>query len=274
MKIYNKSSLEGMLEVDTNSINLILTSPPYWDLKDYGDKKQLGIGLTFETYIRFLCTNILACSRVLKIDGFCVFNVADVRRNLSENKNDRPKLYSIQSYIIREFEKLGLELFSHIIWEKTSVKKGEKGKIIYGSVDKDFIYPPYVYNDLSIEHILIFRKPGAKRKLPKLKNRKDGIPKDEIGELYNSVWKFNESTKNKSHPAVFSKEFANRIIKMYSLKGDIVLDPFAGIGTTLEEATNLGRLSIGYELNLSYLNDLIVKYNLTQISDGQYAKDV
>lgn len=274
MKIYNKSSLDGMVEIVTNSIDLILTSPPYWDLKDYGDSKQLGLGVTYETYLRFLYNNILACSRVLKSDAFCVFNVADIRKNLSGNKNDRPKVYSIQSYIIREFQKLGLELFSHIIWEKNSVKKGEKGKIIYGSVDKHYIYPPYAYNDLSIEHILVFRKPGTKRELPKLIDRKDKIPKNEIGDLYNSIWKFNESTNDKNHPAAFPKEFAKRIIKMYSVEEDMVLDPFVGSGTTLDEAIKLGRIATGYELNLSFLDDIISKYKLVELSDGEYGSSV
>lgn len=274
MKIYNRSSLDGMVEIVTNSIDLILTSPPYWDLKDYGDNKQLGLGLTYETYLKFLYNNILACSRVLKSDAFCVFNVADIRRNLRGDKNDRPRVYSIQSYLIREFEKLGLELFSHIIWEKNSVKKGEKGKIIHGSVDKDYIYPPYVYNDLSIEHILVFRKPGVKRELPKLIHRKDKFLKNEVQDFYNPVWKLNESTNDKNHPAAFPKELASRIVKMYSLKGDVVLDPFVGSGTTLEEATKLGRATIGYELNLSYLDEIISKYKLVEISDREYSDDV
>lgn len=274
MKIYNKSSLDGMVEIKTNTIDLILTSPPYWDLKDYGHENQLGLGLTYKTYLRFLNSNLLACARVLKADGFCVFNVADIRKNLNGDKNSRSQIYSIQAYLIREFEELGLELFSHIIWRKRSVKKGKKGKILYGSVDGEYIYTPYVYNDLSFEHILVFRKPGDRRVLPKLKDREDKYKKDEFQENYDPIWVFDESTKGKEHPARFPNKLAETIIKMYSLKGDTILDPFAGSGTSLDEADKLSRKAIGYEVNLEHLKELISKYNIIKVETSKYTNEV
>lgn len=84
-KIYLKSCLDGMVEVTTNSINLIITSPPYWDLVDYNNSNQLGLGMTFETYLAYLDTFLLSSSRVLGFDCFLVIIVGDIRKNLSNS---------------------------------------------------------------------------------------------------------------------------------------------------------------------------------------------
>lgn len=269
MKVFIKSCLDGMREIKTNSVDLIITSPPYWDLKDYANDKQLGLGTTYETYVKYLEDCILGCTRVMKYDGFCVFNVADIRRNFSKSKYERSKLYSIQADIIKIFEKYGIELFSHIIWEKNSTKKGRKRYILYGSVDKSYIYPPYVYPDLDIEHILVFRKPGPLRKLEKYDERIDKLEKEMYIHFYNSVWKF-DGEDSDIHPAVFPSELAKRIIIMFSLSGDVVFDPFAGSGTTLRVAQILNRKSLGYELNFNYIKNLVDEFNLVKNNDDEY----
>lgn len=266
MKVFIKSCLDGMKEVATNSVDLIITSPPYWDLKDYQEDKQLGLGTTYETYIKYMEDCILGCTRVMKHDGFCVFDVADVRKNFSKSKDSRPKLYSIQSDIIKIFEKYGIELFSHIIWEKTSIKKGEKRHIIYGSVDREYIYPPYVYTDLNIEHLLVFRKPGPFRELDKLKVRDYKLLKEENIKLYDPVWRI-DGVSSSIHPAVFPDELVKRVILMYSL---IIFDPFAGTGTTLRVAQMLNRKSLGYEINFNYIKDVVNYFGLVEGEHGIY----
>lgn len=250
-----------MKDIKTNSIDLILTSPPYWDIKDYKNEEQLGLGLTYNGYLELLKHNMFECMRVLKEDGFCIFNVADINKNLSKSKNSRPEIYPLHSDIIQYFRSIGMEFNAHRIWEKQSTKKGEKGKIIYGAVDKNYIYPPYVYNDLMIEHILIFRKPGKKRKLPKIEDRKDKFCKEKYQGWLSQVWKINPS-KSKNHPATFPPELVTRLISLYSIKGDIILDPFCGTGTTLKVAKELERNSIGYELNLNYIKPFISELNM------------
>lgn len=258
-KIYIKSCLDGMSDLDTNSIDLIFTSPPYWDLIDYKTSNQLGLGLTFETYLAFMDKFLLSSARVLKFDSFLVLNIADIRKNISKSLNDRPKLYSVQSYIISKLESLGLDLHAHIIWKKKSVKASGK-KIIYGSTDKEFIYPPFAYNDLDIEHILVFRKPGGKRKLPQLASRTDKISKENLTDEYSSLWEFNEISNHKNHPATFPLALAERVIKLYSITNDVVLDPFIGTGTTALACINLNRHFIGYELNKGYLHSSLINY--------------
>lgn len=258
-KIFIKSCLEGMKEINTNSIDLIFTSPPYWDLIDYKNSNQLGLGITFETYLAFMDKFLLSSARVLKFDSFLVINIADIRKNLSNSLNDRPKIYSIQSHIIPKLKSLGLDFHAHIIWKKKSVKASGK-KIIYGSIDREYIYPPFAYNDLDIEHILVFRKPGTKRKLPPLASRIDKIPKENLSDEYSSLWEFNETSNHKEHPATFPLALAERVIKLYSITNDTVLDPFIGSGTTALGCINLNRNFIGYELNKDYLNSSLYQY--------------
>lgn len=258
-KIYIKSCLDGMNEVATNSINLIFTSPPYWDLKDYNHPNQLGLGLTFETYMNFLDNFLLSCSRVLCYDGFCVINVADIRANTSKSNKERPKLFSIQAHIIVKLTSLGLNFHQHTIWKKTSVKKSNK-KIIYGACDKTYIYPPFAYNDLNIEHILVFRKPGPLRKLVPRSKRTDKIPRSTLKEEFTSVWEFSEVAQNKNHPAQFPLALADRVIQLFSITGDTVLDPFMGSGTTALSCINNNRKFLGYELNRTYLDSSLSSY--------------
>lgn len=253
-KIYIKSCLDGMKEIQTNSVNLIVTSPPYWDLIDYNNSNQLGVGITFNTYLTYMDNFLLSSSRVLKSDSFLAIIVADVRKNISKSIKERPKLYSIQSHIINKLDSLGIDLHAHIIWKKVSVKSSGK-KIIYGSVDKDYAYPPFAYNDLDIEHILIFRKPGSKRELPSLSERVDKLDKNDLNDEYSSLWQFNEISNNKKHPATFPSALVERIIKLFSITNDVVLDPFMGSGTTALSCISMDREFLGYEINKSYLNE-------------------
>lgn len=258
-KIFLKSCLDGMNEITTNSINLIITSPPYWNLVDYNNSNQLGFGMTFETYLTYLDKFLLSSSRVLGFDCFFVIIVGDIRKKLSNSPKERPKLYSIQSHIINKLNSFGIDLHAHIIWKKTSVKSSGK-KIIYGSVDKNFAYPPFAYNDLDIEHILVFRKPGPLRNLPPCKERLDKLNKNNLSDEYSALWNFNEISNHKNHPATFPFELVERIIKLFSITNDTVLDPFMGTGTTALSCLKLNRSFVGYEINKNYLDKSLLEY--------------
>lgn len=262
--IYNRDSTKDMAEIETASVDLILTSPPYWNIKNYDNRNQLGLGLTYEHFIYMLKKNLIECMRVLKEDRLAIFIVGDVRTIAGYGgraTNSRPRVFSIQSEIIQYFNEMGFDTFAHLIWHKTSVKKGRKCNLLYGAVKDNYIYPPFIYTDLSIEHILIFRKPGDKRELLPLKERGDGILKETIGDWLNPIWNI-EPSRNDEHPATFPPELVKRLILMFSLRNDIVLDPFCGTGTTLEQAIQLDRKSIGYEINERYLMRIINKYKL------------
>lgn len=272
LKIYQKDSTSNMNDIPTNSIDLIITSPPYWDLRDYNHENQIGNGYSFKHFVKTLENNLYECARVLKNDAACCFIVADIRNRDKYKKDGRPKIYSMQSEIIHFFTNtLDFELFQHFFWKKGGVKSSG---IIYGSVCqgeyKDFAVPPALYSDLLVEHILIFRKPGF-REFPPLNERFEScvhnkIPKDTLQEWLHPIWDINPR-KHKLHKATFPDEIPKRLIKMYSLSGGIVLDPFAGTGTTLYAAINNNRNAIGYEINLDYLQEIIKDYNLSSTTN-------
>lgn len=257
-----------MKELNTGSIDLIVTSPPYWNLIDYDHPKQLGKNISYKQFLYYLKRNLFECMRVLKEDGLACFIVGDIRSG-KYNKKNRPSIYPLHADLIHFFtEEMDFDLFQHFVWEKYGVKKGEKSKIVYGSrcrgEDKDYAVPVYLYNDLLTEHILIFRKPGI-RKLPTLKERFsetcNRLKISELQQWLKPVWKIN-STSNKNHKATLPYEIAERIIRMYSLKDDTVLDPFCGTGTTLEAAVHWKRNAIGFEINENYILDFVKTHNL------------
>lgn len=270
--IYKKDSTLNMAELNTASIDLILTSPPYWNIVDYNHPNQLGTGLTYKHFLELLKKNLFECMRVLKEDGFAIFVVGDIRKEGGySGKNARPRIFSIHSDIIQYFTNMDFDFFQHFIWRKYGVKKGSKEGLIYGSVGtgefKDFAAPPFLYTDLLIEHILVFRKPGKKRILPSLKSRlmekETRLLKKDLEVWLNPVWDI-DSPRHSKHPATFPGDLVERLIRLYSLKNDTILDPFVGTGTTLKKALSLDRLAIGYDINERYIQELIDEYDLRQ----------
>lgn len=263
-----------MEEIATASVDFILTSPPYWNLVDYKHPNQIGNNVSYKHYLHQLKKTLLECMRVIKEDSMICLVVGDIRTG-KYKQTGRPRLYSIQSSIIQFFtEEMDFDLFQHFIWEKYGVKKGEKSSLIYGSVCrgkyKDFGVPPFLYTDLLSEHILVFRKPGIRERPPIEERQKDNlnlISKDELNTWLKPIWKIN-SNKDPLHRATFPYSLANQLIKLYTLKGDIVLDPFAGTGTALKCAIDLERNAIGYEINLTYFENLIKEYQLK--ADGKF----
>ncbi len=263
--MYNKDSTVGMNEFQTGSIDLIVTSPPYWNIIDYNHPDQLGKGLTYKMFLENLKKNLFECMRVLKEDAFICIVVGDVRTG-DYKQNGRPRIYSLQSSIIEYFtEEMDFDLFQHFIWEKYGVKK-RKGPNIYGSVgtgkNKDKAVPPLLYSDLIMEHILVFRKPGKRSRgtIPERLTQEENIlMKNDLVEWLNPIWKIH-SPPNPKHPATFPDDLTYRLIKLFSLKDDKVLDPFAGTGTTLINALKLNRNAYGYEISKEYTE--IIKNNL------------
>lgn len=269
LTIYIKDSCEDMREVPNNSVDLILTSPPYWMLRNYESQNQIGYGMTYKQFIYYLRNNIAECVRVLKEDALAIFIIADIRPKAGyggKEVDSRCKTYPLQADIINIFQSFDCDLFSHIIWSKTSNKSD---KIIPGNVDSEYVYPPYIHMDLSIEHVIVFRKPGHRRNTPnreEYKANKDTIDKKtEVAELLKPIWHIEPVNSNSTdHPAPFPKELVTRLVRMFSLKGDTILDPFCGTGTTLKAAFDLGRNGIGYDVNLDYVQEFITDFGLIQ----------
>jgi len=235
--------------IEDDSVHLIVTSPPYWNLKKYNENEdQLG---HIDDYVKFL--NELdkvwsQCFSKLVQGGRMVIVVGDVL--LSRRNFGRHKIYPLHADIQIRCEKLGFDNLAPIFWHKISNAKFEvKG-------NSKFLGKPYEPNGIikhDIEYILMLRKPGAYRKPTNKQRKMSIISEQEFNSWYTQIWQFN-GTSTKNHPAPYPEILTDRIIKMFSFVDDTVLDPFMGSGTTLVSAMNSGRNSIGIEIDSDYAN--------------------
>jgi len=235
----------SMQELENESVQLIITSPPYWHIKDYGVKGQIGYGQSLHEYLRDLYRVFSECYRVLeKGSRFCI-NIGDqFARSVVYGKY---KVIPIHAEVISMCEEIGFDYMGAIIWQKKTTMNTTGGAVIMGS----FPYPPNGIIEIDYEFILIFKKEG-KRKVPKDKKELSILSKEEWKEYFSGHWKFG-GAKQVEHEAVFPEELPKRLIKMFSFVGDRVLDPFAGSGTTLKSALELCREAIGYEINPEFV---------------------
>lgn len=232
-------------EIKDKSVQLIITSPPYWQLKDYGTEDQIGFNDSYEEYINNLNLVWQECYRVLSEGCRMCINIGDqFARSVYYG---RYKVIPIRTEIIRFCESLGMDYMGAIIWQKTTTMNTSGGGAIMGS----FPYPRNGILKMDYEFILLFKKLGNAPKPTKKQKERSIITKEEWGEYFSSHWHFN-GVKQYEHIAMFPEELPKRLIKMFSFAGETVLDPFAGSGTTSLAAKHLGRNSIGYEINRSF----------------------
>jgi len=245
-KVYYKSS-EAMEEVLDDSIQLIVTSPPYGKIKDYGNQNQIGFFGTFDDYFERLKQVWSECYRVLEPQCRMVINIGD--QYLRTSEFGRYRVLSIASKIITDCLDLGFDFLGDIIWQKISTTNTTGGCTLMGSI----YYPRNGLLTYDYEHILIFKKYQGKnkRKVDPIIKEMSKIPLSEWKKWYTGHWKF-PGVVQKEHIAMFPEELPYRIIRMFSYIGDTVLDPFLGSGTTLKVAKSLFRNGIGYELNKDY----------------------
>lgn len=251
------------------SVHLIITSPPYWQLKGYGNDKQIGIHDSYENYINNLNMVWAECNRVLHDGCRLCINIGDqFARSVYYG---RYKVIPIRTEIIRFCETLGMDYMGAIIWQKQTTMNTTGG----GSVMGSFPYPRNGILKIDYEFILIFKKQG-KAPIPTLEQKKlSEIKKDEWNTYFASHWTFG-GAKQDGHIAVFPEELPRRLIKMFSFAGETVFDPFMGSGTTALAARNLQRNSIGYEINpdfVSYYKNKVDNLILFNNSACQYKID-
>lgn len=234
-----------MSALQDKSVQLIITSPPYWQLKDYGDKNQIGFNDSYEDYINNLNLVWQECNRVLS-DGckLCV-NIGDqFARSVYYG---RYKVIPIRTEIIRFCESLGMDYMGAIIWQKATTMHTSGGGAVMGS----FPYPRNGILKMDYEFILLFKKQGKAPKPTQAQKEKSALSKEEWSQYFASHWHF-PGIKQSGHLAMFPEELPKRLIKMFSFYGETVLDPFAGSGTTALAAKHLGRNSVGYEINKEF----------------------
>ncbi len=227
------------------SVQLIVTSPPYWQLKDYGTENQIGFNDSYENYINNLNLVWQECYRVLSDGCRLCINIGDqFARSVYYG---RYKVIPIRTEIIRFCEFLGMDYMGAVIWQKTTTMNTSGGGAVMGS----FPYPRNGILKMDYEFILIFKKLGTPPKPTKEQKERSALTKEEWTQYFSSHWYFN-GVKQYEHIAMFPEELPKRLIKMFSFVGETVLDPFAGSGTTSLAAKHLGRNSIGYEINKAF----------------------
>lgn len=236
----------NMSELQDKSVHLIITSPPYWQLKDYGNDNQIGFNDSYEQYINNLNLVWKECFRVLHDGCRLCINIGDqFARSVYYG---RYKVIPIHSEIIRFCETIGFDFMGQIIWQKTTTMNTTGGGAVMGS----FPYPRNGIVKLDFEYILLFKKQGNAPKPTVDQKAQAAMTNEEWNTYFNGHWYFNGAKQDK-HLAMFPEELPKRLIKMFSFPQEIVLDPFMGSGTTAAVAKALGRNSIGYEINGDFI---------------------
>jgi DNA modification methylase len=253
--IYGDSRQMSLIE--DKSVQLIITSPPYWQLKDYGDKRQIGFSQDYETYINNLNLVWSECNRVLSDGCRLCINIGDqFARSVYYG---RYKVIPIRTEIIKFCESLGLDYMGAIIWQKQTTMHTTGGGAVMGS----FPYPRNGILKIDYEFILIFKKQG-KAPQPDLESKKlSKMTNEQWNTYFSSHWNFVGARQNE-HIAVFPQELPARLIKMFSFVGETVFDPFMGSGTTALAAKDLERNSVGYEINADFVSFYKSKLNVAQ----------
>ncbi len=243
--------------VPDKSVHLVITSPPYWQLKDYGTEKQIGYNENYETYINNLNLVWKECYRVLDNGCRLCINIGD--QFARAVYYGRYKVIPIRTEIIKFCESIGLDYMGAVIWQKQTTTNTTGGASLMGS----FPTPRNGILSIDYEFILIFKKLGIPTKVNKSIKEQSKMTIEEWKEYFSGHWNFN-GEKQDGHIAMFPEELPKRLIKMFAFKGETVLDPFLGSGTTSLAARNLDRNSIGYEINPDFINTAKQKLNVSQ----------
>ena len=244
-KIVNGDSRK-MTDVADQSVHLVITSPPYWQLKDYGSGNQIGYNEAYEQYINNLNLVWNECYRVLYPGCRLCVNIGDqFARSVYYG---RYKVIPIRTEIIKFCESAGFDYMGAIIWQKVTTSNTTGGGVQMGS----YPYPRNGILKLDYEFILLFKKLGDAPKPSKERKEASKMTNDEWNTFFAGHWNFG-GTRQDNHIAMFPEELPRRLIKMFAFVEDTVLDPFAGSGTTSLAAKNLGRNSIAYEINPEFM---------------------
>ena len=236
-----------MAEIKNEAVHLIVTSPPYWQIKDYGDSNQIGFNDTYEEYIENLNKVWSECYRVLYSGCRLCVNIGDqFTRAVTYG---RYKIIPIREEIIRFCESIGFDYMGAIIWQKKTTMNTTGGASVMGS----FPYPRNGLIEIDYEFILLFKKLGqSPNQVSKEIKEESKLSNEEWRKYFTGHWNF-AGCKQDKHIAMFPEELPQRLIKMFSFINETVLDPFLGSGTTSRVARKLKRSSIGYEINKDFL---------------------
>jgi DNA modification methylase len=245
----------AMAEVEDESVDLVVTSPPYWHIKDYGVPGQIGYGQSLHEYLRDLYYVWQECFRVLRPGSRLCLNIGDQFARAAVY--GRYKVIPLHAEFIAQGEKIGFDFMGSIIWQKKTTMNTSGGATVMGS----YPYPPNGVIEIDYEFIHIFKKSGKNKKVSKEIKEVSKLTKDEWKEYFAGHWHFG-GARQLGHEAMFPQELPKRLIRMFTFRGDTVLDPFLGSGTTVQAALKTGRNAVGYEINETFLKVIQEKLGL------------
>ena len=247
-KLLIGNALTKLKHLEDDSIDLIITSPPYWNAVVY-DK---DVNTDYKTYLNLLTDIFSECSRILRPNGKMAINTPLMPIPQSLIKQDVRHLKDISSDLSEKIlSNTELNLFSVYIWQK------QTSKLMFGS----YPYPGNLLENNTIEFIKVYVKPGKSKKYPKNVKENEKLKKHEWVDLIQQVWFMipEDISRKKNHPAPFPEKLPARLMRMFScgafnsFEGDIILDPFVGTGTTCVVAKKMNRRFIGKDISASYI---------------------
>jgi site-specific DNA-methyltransferase (adenine-specific) len=239
-----------MSEIPDNSVHLMITSPPYNVKKEYDEDMSL------DEYRELLYKVFLETYKKLVTGGRACINIANLGR--------KPYI-PLHSYIIEDMLKIGYLMRGEIIWDKAASASPSTAWGSWMSASNPVLRDTH-------EYILVFSKESFSRRS---NGKQNTITKDQFLEWTKSVWTFPAvSAKSIGHPAPFPEELPHRLIQLYSFKGDVILDPFCGSGTTCLAALKNDRYYIGYDIKPEYvklanarINNSSIQIELTALNE-------
>jgi len=261
---------QRMPELTDSSVHLMVTSPPYpmikmwdalfakidpkiaalWQELRAADREET-VTKIYEIMHENLAKVWREAHRVLVDGGIACIDIGDATRTI----NGSFRIFANHSKIIQDCEQVGFTTLPYLLWKKPTTKPQYKGK---GAFLGSGFLPPNAYVTLDCEFILIFRKGRLRHFPPNDPRRYDSaFTKKERDEWFSQIWALTGARQTESQverrTAAFPECIASRLIRMFSVKGDIVLDPFLGSGTTVAVAMQNERSSVGYEVDESFL---------------------
>ena len=240
------------------SVHLVLTSPPYWTLKQYNESEgQLGSVSDYDRFLSDLDQVWEHCFRALVPGGRLVCVVGDVCLSRRKN-NGRHTVVPLHASIQEHCREMGFDNLAPIIWHKIANAALESSGNGGGFLGKPYEPNAVIKND--IEFLLMERKPGGYRSPGAMERAFSVIPDTLHKVWFRQIWSDVPGASTRNHPAPYPLDLAIRLIRMFSFVGDTVLDPFLGSGTTALAAWQTGRNSIGVELDQAYLESAVRRF--------------
>lgn len=234
--------LEVMGRMPERRVDLVVTSPPYYNAKDYGAGKNMWP--THKDYLSWLLPRLLPLRRLLSPNGKMCLIIGDVPSKDTGGQRRNATHCEITNFFVKQ----GMRFWAEWIWDK--IQRGG-GLYAFGS----YPYPTnFLPRDIH-EHILVFRKEGKSRLSNIAENVKEQSRLDKYtwAKWQQSVWKIPTVVRNDIHPAMFPEEIPCRLISLFSFVDDLIFDPFMGSGTTAIAADRLGRRFFGCDISKEYV---------------------